>query len=137
MSSSTTNAVPADAAAADATPADTADAAVADASAAVNVSPLSSSSIDVIEAENPDVSVLNHEEQNQEMKDLLVFDPLGTKQKRKPGTGSTLRKLQQSRRMRKISIQMRCHRGFKKWRNCWRREFAGLVRSAWQTSKLR
>jgi hypothetical protein len=82
MSSSTTNAVPADAAAADATAADTADAAVADASAAVNVSPLSSSSIDVIEAENPDVSVLNHEEQNQEMKDLLVFDPLGTKKKK-------------------------------------------------------
>jgi hypothetical protein len=59
-------------------------AAAADAAAA-NVSLLSSNdslSTDNIEAENPDVSVLNHEEQNQEMKDLLVFDLLGTKKKK-------------------------------------------------------
>ena len=54
--------------------------------AAANVSLVPSSndstSTDNIEAENPDVSVLNHEEQNQEMKDLLVFDPIGTKKKK-------------------------------------------------------
>jgi hypothetical protein len=74
---SSTNAAAADAAAADAVAAD---------AAAANVSLPSSNdslSTDNIEAENPDVSVLNHEEQNQEeMKDLLVFDLLGTKKKK-------------------------------------------------------
>jgi hypothetical protein len=92
-------------------------------------------STDNIEADNPDVSVLNHEEQNQEMKDLLVFDPIRMK-KRKPGTGSTLRKSRPSRWKRKLSIQMGYYRmGLEKWRNCYRKEFAGHVRSAWLTSK--
>ena len=85
MSSSTnaaaTAAVAADAVAADAAAAAAVAADAAADAAAANVSLPSSLSTDTIEDENPDVSVLNHEEQNQEMKDLLVFDLLGTKQK--------------------------------------------------------